>query len=44
MRGINMSRTATSIEKVLSSASDVEEIASLIASELLMVHEYGRVK
>jgi GTP cyclohydrolase FolE2 len=43
MRGINMSRTATSIEKVLSSASDVEEIASLIASELLMVHEYAEL-
>ncbi|NAY82525.1 MAG: hypothetical protein GU362_06610 [Thaumarchaeota archaeon] len=43
MRGINMSRTATSIEKVLSSASDVEEIASLITSELLMVHEYAEL-
>ncbi|MFP3262139.1 MAG: GTP cyclohydrolase I FolE2 [Nitrososphaeria archaeon] len=43
MRGINMSRTATSIEKVLSSASNVEEVASLIASELLMVHEYAEL-
>lgn len=41
IRGINMSRTATSITSALSSASKIEELASLIALNLLEVHEYS---